>query len=111
MLKKLLPVFKNKAFRDAYLFDAMAYKLGRQIAINRKARGMSVKKLASLAGIKMTELKKLEKGCIEGSKLQALTGIAKAFDCALSVHFERAHPACLRSPHFDEESALIEPGL
>ena len=103
--------FKDKKFRDEFLFREMGLRVGRQVMLNRKARGMSVAKLASLANIRITHLKSIERGKIARVTLETFFAIAKAFDCALDIRFEKSQSAIDRHLSGDYREMIIKPGI
>lgn len=56
-----------------------------QIRINRELRGMTQRQLAQILGTKQSAISRLEDPTYGAHSLETLIGIAKAFDCALSV--------------------------
>lgn len=68
-------------------FDALTkltfLKLGRQIRINRKYRGMTVSQLAGRIKVTPKKLRTIERGHIGDLKIRVLVRIAHAFDCGL----------------------------
>ena len=71
--------------RQAYLEATLEQDIAWQISINRKARHMTQKELATLCDTHQSGIARLEDPTYGKHSLAMLTKIAHAFDCALRV--------------------------
>lgn len=100
----------KRQFNNA-LMKLTFIKLGLEIKINRKHRGMSVPELAKRAKVTSNRMRKIERGNDYKLKIDTLTRIAQAFDCAYDIIFitteekiKRINEEPLIVPTFTEET-------
>lgn len=73
----------DKAYRDAYLHEAIDQGIAWQIRINRERRGLSQEQLAIALGMAPCDVARLEDPDSSAPSLETLKSVARAFDCAL----------------------------
>jgi transcriptional regulator with XRE-family HTH domain len=77
----------DEEYREAYLESHTEQIIGWQIKINREARGLTQKGLASLCNTKQPVISRLESAESTGYNVSTLLKIAHAFKCALDIRF------------------------
>ena len=86
-------------------------RVGYQIKINRKHRGMTIPQLAKFAKVTSKRMRSIERGNINNLRINTLIRIANAFDCAFDIRLRSISEAIrdvdrapLVVPSFTEES-------
>ena len=80
--------FRNRAYRQAYVESFVDSSIATQIKVLRDQRDLSQSDLAGLAGMKQSQISRLENTNNESWKVGTLRKIARALDLALVVRFE-----------------------
>lgn len=75
--------WREKAYRDAYMAEAVDQGIAWQIRINRESRGLSQKQFAAALGTQQSAVSRLEDPDYGAHSLALLKQVARAFDCAL----------------------------
>lgn len=75
--------WRDKAYRDAYMKEAVDQGIAWQIKINRERRGLSQKQLAATLKTQQSAISRLEDPNYGAHSLDTLKEVARAFDCAL----------------------------
>lgn len=107
------PRWKNQEYRQAYMEAAIEQGIAWQIKVNRERRQWSQKDLARLIDTRQSAISRAEDPEYGRHRIETLTKIANAFDCALQVRFvpysSLARDSAdlsqdtLYAPSFDEE--------
>jgi ribosome-binding protein aMBF1 (putative translation factor) len=87
MSDSLDPRFRDKAFREAWLWEHLHTTLAAQIRSMRLARGWSQEDLGRRCGMAQERISRLEDPRYRGASISSLQRIAQAFDVALIVRF------------------------
>lgn len=85
---ELIDTFRDTEYRHAYLEEFLHGYVATQIQALREQRDLTQGELADLAGMKQSQISKLEKVTNTALKVTTLQKIAKALDLALVVRFE-----------------------
>jgi transcriptional regulator with XRE-family HTH domain len=105
--------------REAYLEATVEQDIAWQIAINRKARGLSQEDLAKKCGTKQSGIARIEDPNYGKHSIRMLVKVAHAFECALRIQLipysrlaeeiQDTSPEALTVKSFSEEKYLIPP--
>lgn len=108
--------WRNQEYRHAYMESAVQQDIAWQIKINRENRKLSQGQLAKNIGSTQSAISRAEDTTYGRHRIETLTKIANAFDCALQVKFipysrlakdsEDLSPAALYAKSYEEEIAL-----
>ena len=118
LLTRLLERFKTFGYRHAYVDSFTDSLIATQIKVLREQRHLSQTALAELAGMKQSQVSKLEDVNHTSWKVSTLKKLARAFDLVLVVRFEsfgsvlpeidRFGRALLERKSFDEDPIFAE---
>jgi transcriptional regulator with XRE-family HTH domain len=101
--------WRDKAYRDAYMEEAVDQGIAWQIKINREHRGLSQKKLAAALGTQQSAVSRLEDPDYGAHSLDTLKEIARAFDCALLLKFVPFSALAAESEQLSPEQLYAAP--
>ncbi len=79
--------WRKQEYRHAYMEAAIEQGVAWQIKINREKRNLSQGELANMIGSRQSAISRVEDASYGRHRLETLTKIANAFDCALQVRF------------------------
>lgn len=79
--------WRKTDYRQAYMESAVQQDIAWQIKINRESRKLSQGELAKRIGSTQSAISRAEDTTYGRHRIETLTKIAKAFDCALQVKF------------------------
>ncbi|MBU1690510.1 MAG: helix-turn-helix domain-containing protein [Gammaproteobacteria bacterium] len=79
--------WRNQEYRHSYMEAAIEQGVAWQIKINREKRNLSQGELANMIGSQQSAISRVEDTSYGRHRLETLTKIANAFDCALQVRF------------------------
>lgn len=88
LLTKLLERFQTFGYRHAYVDSFLDSFIATQIKVLREKRQLTQSALAELAGMRQSQISKLEDVNHSGWKVGTLKKLARAFDLVLVVRFE-----------------------
>lgn len=116
--RKLTERLKNKDYRDAYAASFLHSSIAAQIKALRESRDWKQADLGTKAGMKQSQVSRMENVNNESWSIKSLLRLAQAFDVALAVRFEsfgemaaavdRFSKASLVRPSFPEDPAFNE---
>jgi|GEM_PF-2363995 len=98
----------NQEYREAYMEACVEQNIAWQIALNRKERGMSQAELAKEIETKQSVISRYEDPTYGRHSIEALTKIAHAFKCALSIKFISYSELAVESSKTGKESLLVK---
>ncbi len=116
LLERLAVRFKDKEYRDAYAESFLSTTIAAQIKALRDQRRWSQKELGDRAGMKQSQISRLENVNYSGWTIQTLLRLARAFDVALEIRFasfssvavgvEKISRSSLEVPSFDTDTGF-----
>ncbi|MEI6385579.1 MAG: helix-turn-helix transcriptional regulator [Spirochaetota bacterium] len=81
---------KDAKFREAYEDLEGEFLLAREVMMLRKAKNLSQKELADMAGTSQPAIARLESGKYSNVSLSFLRKVGKALDAVPEIHFKKA---------------------
>jgi transcriptional regulator with XRE-family HTH domain len=85
---ELVSQFRDRDFRHGYIDSFVDAGIATQIKVLREQRGITQAQLAAAAGMKQSQVCRLENSNNSSWQVRTLKRIAEAFDVALVVKFE-----------------------
>lgn len=100
MLQTLWHRFKSPDYRHAYAETFLLGSVATQIKVLREQRHLSQAELAAKAGLKQSQVSRLEDVDNASLTVRTLLKLARALDLALIIRFERFSRLANEAPHF-----------
>lgn len=104
---KLVEEFEDAAYAHGYMEGHRHDKLVAQIYWTRKARDWTQDDLAAKAGMKQTQISKIESGEFDSLTMKTLGRLARALDVNLRLEFEPFSHAIYDVCHLNREAMEI----
>lgn len=104
LIAKLLARFKDFEYRHTYVESFEDSLIATQIKVLREQRHLSQTELATLAGMKQSQISSMEDVNHGSWKISTLRRLARAFDLVLVVRFETFGSAVKDIDKFSRES-------